>query len=139
MGYLVDFQIYQGADPQRNEKYENAFEKCAAPLIQMIDPLPEKNKHTAYRFYFDNLFTSQTLWIYLKQRGFGAIGNIRENRLPKECHLIPSNTMSKMNKRGDFDYKSSKESGIIVARWLDNSTVTIASTSHGISPVSTIA
>lgn len=139
MGYLVDFQIYQGADPQRNEKYEKAFGKCAAPLIQMIDSLSEKNKHLPYRFYFDNLFTSQTLLIYLKQRGFGATGTIRENRLPKECHLIPSNTMSKRNKRGDFDYKSSKESGIIVARWLDNSTVTIASTSHGISPVSTVA
>ncbi|XP_049845224.1 piggyBac transposable element-derived protein 3-like [Schistocerca gregaria] len=138
MGFLVDFQIYQGADPQRNEKYKNAFGKCAAPLIQMNDSLPEKNKHLPYRFYSDNLFTSQTLLIYLKQRGFGATGAIRENRLPEDCHFIPSNTMSKRNKTGDFDYKSSKESGMIVATWLHDSTVTIASTSHGISPVSTV-
>ncbi|XP_046994009.1 piggyBac transposable element-derived protein 2-like [Schistocerca americana] len=139
MGYLVDFQIVQGADAQRNEKLEKAFGKCAAALIQMIDSLPEKNKHHPYRYYFDNLFTPQTLLVYLKQRGFGATWTIRDNRLSKECHLIPSNTTSKRNKRGDFDYKSSKESGIIVARWLDSSTVTIASTSHGISPVSTSA
>jgi len=49
-GYLIDFEIYQGKGPYCNNK-------CAAPLVSMIDRLPENVKSLPMNFHFDNFFT----------------------------------------------------------------------------------
>lgn len=42
----------------------------------------------------------------------------------------------KKEKRGVYDYAVSGDKSIVVARWMDNSVVTVASTVHGVFPVS---
>ena len=63
---------------------KRSLAKAAAPLMLMIDDLPEEKKHMPYHFYFDNLFTGMNLLADLKDRGYAATGTIRDNRLPKQ-------------------------------------------------------
>lgn len=100
-GYLVNFDIYQGRNPRGNCVYEEKFGKCAAPMIQMLDELPE-NKSLPFKIYFDNLFTNMNLLIYLKEKGYGASGTFRENRIPKDCPLKNSKEMKKLI-RGSYE------------------------------------
>lgn len=137
-GYLVNFDMYQGKNPRGNIKYENDFGKCAAPLITMIDELPEDTKKLNLKFYFDNLFTGLNLLFHLKQRGYDGTGTIRENRIPKTCILPQKSVMSKTKKRGDIMSAVDKEDGIILVKWVDNNIVTAASTCHGVNPISQV-
>ncbi|CAH1968148.1 unnamed protein product [Acanthoscelides obtectus] len=129
--YLVNFDIYQGKSPRPNEPYEAAFGKAAAPLVVMLDKLPTRN--LPYQLYVDNLFTSFNLLVYLKERGYGVTGTIRENRVPKDFPL-EKKSMTKAN-RGTLVAKIDKEDGIILMRWIDNAVVTVASTSYGMNPI----
>ena len=137
MGYLVNFEIYQGKNPYSNTEYEERFGKAAAPLVQMIDDVPEQYKPLPYHFYFDNLFTGMKLLSELKSRGYSATGTVRDNRLPRGCLLTSKKDMSK-KKRGSHESLLCREEGIMVARWLDNSVVTVASTGHGVFPLSNV-
>ncbi|XP_033228873.1 piggyBac transposable element-derived protein 3-like [Belonocnema kinseyi] len=131
-GYLVDFDIYQGKSPEEKEDYGKKFGKCAAPLVHMLDRLPENVKTLPLMFYFD-LFTGLNLLKELKSRGYGGTGTMRENRVPKDCSLKPVINMKK-EARGSLDYRTSNDD-VIIARWVDNSVVTVGSTVHGIEPV----
>ena len=86
-GYLVNFEVYQGMNPRRNSTYDENFGKAAAPLVQMIEDIREAKQPLPYHFYFDNLFTGVKLLAFLKERGYAGTGTIRENRVPKDCHL----------------------------------------------------
>ncbi|KAK9737125.1 Transposase IS4 [Popillia japonica] len=77
------------------------------------------------------------LLLELNNRGYGVTGTLRENRFPKDCTLTEKKAMSKFE-RGIFESAISKDEGIIVARWMDNAVVTIASTSYGIQPVTMV-
>ena len=134
-GYLVNFEVYQGKLPNANPEYETSFGKAAAPMVQMITELPQPD--LAYRLYFDNLFTGMNLLKYLKDNGYGGTGTFRENRIPKDCPLTSSAKMKK-NLRGTFEHAYSKDDGIIITRWMDNSVVTVASTCHDTDPTNTV-
>lgn len=131
-GYLVAFEIYQGKSHKSNEFYIQQFGKCTAPLIHMLDRLPEKD--LPFQIYTDNLFTSFNLLTELRKRGYGVTGTIRKNRLPKD---IPLPTQSEMEKkgRGAFASTISKDDGIITVRWTDNAVVSMASTTYGVQPM----
>lgn len=130
--YLVNFDIYQGKSPSSNNDYEAAFGKAAAPLVWMLDSLPEKK--LPYQIYVDNLFTGFNLLVYLKERGYGVTGTVRENRIPKDFPVTDKKAMSKKN-RGHLVSKIDKEDGIMLTRWMDNAVVTMASTSFGVNPI----
>jgi DNA excision repair protein ERCC-6 len=134
-GYLINFEVYQGRNPAANGEYEDAFGKAAAPCMQMIDDFPPDVQQLPFRFYFDNLFTGFNLLRELKKRHYGATGTIRDNRVPKDCPIISKKDMMK-HARGSFEYVMNKQDGIIIARWVDNSVVTMASTVHGMMPTS---
>ena len=136
-GYLVNFEIYQGRNPYGNSEYEEKFGKAAAPLVQMIDDIPEPYKHLSYHFYFDNLFTGMMLLAELKDRGYAATGTIRDNRVPKGCSLTSKKAMAKQ-KRGSHESLLCDDEGIVLTHWVDNSVVTVASTGHGVLPVSNV-
>lgn len=136
-GYLVSFDIYQGKQVTANTQYDADFGKAASPLVVMIDNMPDNVKCLPLRFYFDNLFTSLNLLTHLKERGYEATGTIRENRLPKDCS-IPSTKALKNKKRGTFEFAKSEEECILVARWVDNAVVTVASTCYGINPIQNV-
>lgn len=94
-GYMVNFEIYQGKNPRFNSGYEERFGKCAAPLINMIDDFTDEVKGLPFSFYFDNLFTSFPLLIYLKSCGYNGTGTIRENRIPSSCPIEHKNNKKK--------------------------------------------
>ena len=134
-GYLINFEIYQGAIPNSNLEHQKEFGKATAPLIQLILELPEQKRSFPYRFYFDNLFTSIKFLSYLKKQGYNGTGTIRENRLPKNCPITNVKSMKKTT-RGHFDYAVTEDKSIVVTRWMDNSVVTVASTIHPVFPLS---
>lgn len=101
-GYLVNFDMYQGQNPRGNKNYEREFGKCAAPLINFIDELPEKIKHFPFKFYFDNLFTGFNILYYLKNKGYDGTGTIRDNRVPKNCPLPQKKRFCKVKSKRRF-------------------------------------
>ncbi|XP_069669522.1 piggyBac transposable element-derived protein 3-like isoform X2 [Periplaneta americana] len=137
-GYLINFDVYQGENPNGNVEYEENFGKYAAPMVSMLDELPEKLKLLPFRIYFGNLFTGVKLLAHLKNRGYGATGTIRENRIPKDCPLTSSKEMKKRT-RGSYEMVNISNEGIGIVRWVDNSVVTIASTCHGVQPISYVS
>ncbi|KAG8232458.1 hypothetical protein J437_LFUL012104 [Ladona fulva] len=54
-GYLVNFDFYQGINPFNNEAHKGAVGKAAAPLLAMLEEIP--NKELPNSIFFDNLFT----------------------------------------------------------------------------------
>ena len=136
-GYLVNFEVYQGKNPNANLQYEETFGKCSAPLMQMIDDFAPHIQQLPFNFYFDNLFTGINLLKELKKRGYGATGTMRENRIPKECPVTAKKTLLK-HPRGFVEFANNQDDGVIIARWVDNSVVTMASTIHGMMPASSV-
>lgn len=132
-GYLINFEIYQGKNPRSNPNYELVFGKPTAPLLQMIEELGDK-KSFCYNFFVDNLFTTANLLCTLKANGYGGTGTLRQNRVPPNCPLPPIEQMKK-KARGAYSSALEQESGIMYVRWMDNSVVTMASTSFGVAPV----
>lgn len=134
IGYLINFEVYQGTIPNSNLDDQKMYGKAASPLIQLIQDLPVGMRSLPYRFYFDNLFTSTNLLLFMKNQGYGATGTIRENRVPKNCPIESVKAMKKAN-RGTYDYSLDKKNCLIITRWKDNSVVTAASNIHGIFPI----
>ncbi|KAG5863505.1 hypothetical protein JTB14_017428 [Gonioctena quinquepunctata] len=83
MGYLIDFEIYQGKSVTPDVDIERNFGKAAAPLVEMIEELPNNLKSLQFSFHFDNLFTTFNSLSYLRLKGHGGTGTIRENRKPR--------------------------------------------------------
>ncbi|XP_030767353.1 piggyBac transposable element-derived protein 3-like [Sitophilus oryzae] len=133
-GYLVNCELYQGKNSLRHEVYEKDFGKAAAPFVSMLDKL-KGEKERPYELYFDNLFTGLNLLEHLKERGYQGTGTVRENRIPKNCPMSDKKSLAK-KERGTYEGTIEKESGIMVVRWVDNNVVSVASTCHGILPVS---
>ena len=75
-GYLLNFEVYQGAIPNANIQYEELYGKAVAPMLQMIDSFPEEMKPLPFRFYFDNLFTGIPLLSHFKYLGYGGTGTV---------------------------------------------------------------
>ncbi|KAF2889610.1 hypothetical protein ILUMI_16563, partial [Ignelater luminosus] len=132
-GYLVNFDVYQGKNPTGNEDCEKNFGKVAAPFVQMLDEFDELKKALPFKFYFNNLYTGIPLLTHLKQLGYGATRTILENRIPKECSLTVSKKMKK-HQRGTYEFRKNTD-GVLLARWKDNSVVTVASTCHCAEPL----
>lgn len=134
LGYLVNFEIYQGKNPRINPVLETKFGKCVAPLLEMIHAMPPELKALPYCFYFDNLFTGIPILSYLKHLGYDATGTIRERRVPRNCPL-PKNDQVKKMPRGTHYSKTISKLGISITKWMDNSVVCVASTIFGANPV----
>nr|CAH7726537.1 unnamed protein product [Callosobruchus chinensis] len=135
-GYLINFEIYQGNIPGVKTGDQKLVGKASAPLLKFIAELSSEIRLLPFRFYFDNLFTSMSLLMYLDSCGYSATGTMRENRVPKNCPIKPVKSMKK-EKRGVFEYATTKVDGssVIITRWMDNSVVTVASTCHGVNPI----
>lgn len=136
-GYLIQFDIYQGSGTTTNEIYELKFGKAATPLVTMLDDLPENVKNLPYQIYIDNLFTGLPLLTYLKQRGYGATGTMRVNRVPSDCPMTDKKKFKKFE-RGHIESTIAKDSGVMLVRWNDNAVVTMASTSYGVNPLASV-
>ncbi|KAG5877348.1 hypothetical protein JTB14_005148 [Gonioctena quinquepunctata] len=128
-------QFPEGKSPRRKQINDTLFGKAAAPLILMLEELPQPELH--YIIHVDNLFTGLNLFTYLRFIGYGAIGTIRGNRVPNSCTLIDMKHFSKQS-RGHMEYVLERNSGVLLVRWMDNAVVTMASTSDGAHPIGTV-
>lgn len=133
-GYLVEFDVYQCKSLNTPSVYEELFGKSSAPLVKLLDGLPEDKEKYSYRIYFDNLFTNVHLMKYLRDISYCGIGTIREDRLRKNCPLL-GKSETRPQPRGYFESVTCKEDGILVCKWVDNGVVSIASNCHGIEPI----
>lgn len=138
LGYLVNFEMYQGSNPRMNEEYNKEYGKNIGPLFCMIDDFDEETKKLPFCFYFDNLFTSPRALIGLRQRGYEGTGTIRQNVIPKSCPL-PTKDVLKKEKRGHMISSKIDGSGIIITKWVDNAVVSIASSWVGKLPVGQVS
>lgn len=137
-GYLINFDLYQGKNPRANTTDEILYGKCSAPLKMMIREMPENIRKLPFKIYFDNLFTSVHLLKDLKNEGYWCTGTMRENFVPKGIPLPVKKTLQKSSIRGEHHSVIDRTTGIIFARWADNNIVTVASTCHGVEPVSQV-
>lgn len=136
-GYLVNFDIYQGKNANTNKEYQNLFGKASAPLVEMIDCFTPDMKRLPFHFYFDNLFTGLNLLSFLREKGYGGTGTMRQNRLSKKCPLPNSKDLEK-RERGTYESIISKDDGVSVVKWKDNAVVTVASNCLSVEPVSNV-
>lgn len=130
-GYLVNCELYQGASGP-SLKLQSEYGLGAAVILELHSRLPQEIG--PFNLYFDNFFTGLPLLNYLHEHNIGGTGTIRENRL-ENCSLLNSKDMRK-KPRGEIDYKTSQK--IIVAKWHDNSIVSIASNCHGLTPITKV-
>lgn len=131
-GYLVDFDMYQGRNPNAVDEYERLFGKCTAPFVSMLADLP--HPEYPYKFYLDNLFMSLDLLNFLRLKGYGGSGTFRENRVPNSCPLAHKKTMQKKD-RGSCVSAIDKNHGVIIVKWADNNIVTAGSNCYGVNPI----
>jgi len=60
-----------------------------------------------------------------------------ENRIPKECPVTAKKTSLK-HPRGFVEFSNNADDGVITARLVNNSVVTMTATIHGMMPVSSV-
>ena len=120
--YLYKFEVYQGKDNCRIDpampKYFGLGEKV---IYQMTKSLQGK----FHEGFIDNYFTSVLLMEYLLSHQVLSCGTFTKRKyLPQD--FIKDRCL----KRGDFDYRISKDE-IVVFKWKDNKPVHVISNYHG--------
>lgn len=105
--------------------------KVVLDLLSVIDD----NGAHMHKIYFDNFFSSYKLLSVLTEKEFLATGTIRENRT-LACPLETNKIISK-KQRGSYSAAYDEPSGISLARWNDNSVVTVISNCHNVQPLNT--
>ena len=97
--------------------------------------LPTVDNPSFHVVYFDNFFTSYSLLVQLREKGFRATRTIRDVRITN-CPLKPAKEINKM-KRGTYDYRFDTENKIIAVRWKNNKSVALAFNFDRIKPLAT--
>lgn len=133
-GIIYDFYIYGGKVEQDpvTDGFEN-LQKSAQVVARLCKDLPH---HANHKLFFDNWFSTISLFIYLKKLGILACGTMRANRL-QGCRL-KSNKELKKSGRGSMDYMTDLNTGVIITKWMDNNAVHIASNFIGVEPMSSV-
>ena len=123
LGYAIYLSPYQGAAAG----YDKTLGLGHSVVVDLVSQLPPS---LPFHVFIDNFFTGMSLLQDLTERGLGATGTVRTNRIDK----CPLKQISK-EERGAFDYRSSADGSITVCCWMDNSVVTMASNVHGVFPL----
>ena len=127
-GIMYDFYIYTGKAADEDSEYSD-LQKSAQVVAKLCRDLPN---NAGFKVCFDNWFSTLDLMHYLQDKGIFAIGTIRANRIQK-CPLASNKELEKQG-RGSSDHSVDMNSGIVIVKWVDNSTVTLASNYVGIEP-----
>ena len=122
-GYLYKFSVYQGKNGQNDIAGMPPYFGLGDKVVYEMTKSMYGNYHEVY---IDNFFTSVPLLEYLFSHQVLCCGTLRTNKkyLPKNL------AKDKDLKRGDFDYRVSKD-GICVYKWRDNRPVHVISNFHG--------
>lgn len=117
-GYMVAFDIYTGKSNK-----EKTFGIGGDTVVHLIEAA-EIQGNQGYKLYFDNYFSSTSLFYHLTERGIAAAGTIQDGRT-KKCPLKTKAEMEKQE-RGAYDYRTDSENKMCLVRWKDNKVVTCA-------------
>lgn len=126
-GYVIHFEPYAGA--KTNSQDRSNFGLGGSVVIDLISEL---SPSLPYNLTFDNFFTSIKLLEYLAERGIGATGTIRQNRL-ENCPLRNNKALEKAP-RGSSEFCLDAGANVIVVAWRDNKVVHLASNVIGVEP-----
>lgn len=129
-GYLYSFIPYGGANAVTDPAYDG-YGLGETVVLKLLSKVENPLQHCVA---FDNFFTSHQLMCRLSALGYFATGTIRDNRT-NHATLMDVRTMMK-KPRGTSDFTFDKNNDIVMARWNDNSVVTIASNHEPIEPMS---
>lgn len=127
-GFMYDFFLYSG-------KHSTGSDNCGSmnTVLRLVSDLPQNR---GYRLFFDNWFCTLSLMLQLQSMGILCTATIRSNRLGS-CSLS-SDADLKARGRGSFDFRTDRNSGIHVLKWMDNKCVVLASTFAGVSCSNTV-
>ena len=138
-GFVHDILMYQGettfaSHHTRLSEEEMDMSVTSKFVISLVKTIHDP-RHAAV--YADNYFTSIGLAKFLRSSyGCRYVGTARENRVGHPPLKSVKDMGKKSTPRGTLDYCSSD--GIVVARWKDNSVVTILSTDAGVEPIGSV-
>lgn len=141
-GYILDFIAYQGANTFQQlvgTQNELSQMECdmgvgAGVVIALAKSLHDPSKSA---LFFDNYFAGLPLFVYLKEHmDICSLGTLRSNRIAG-CPIETDKILQKQG-RGKYDFKTDKNKGIIVVKWVDNRSVLLGSTLCGIQPTDTV-
>ena len=125
-GYPYQANIYCGKTerPQERSLGEHV-------VLSLVDLVPVKSQH---ELYFDNFFSSYSLFLQLRELQMKATGTIREGRYA-DAKLADKSKFNK-TERGKFEYCS--DGKICIVRWSDNNVVTCGSNFDCVNPVNMV-
>ena len=88
-GYLVNFDFYQGNNPNKITKIKLYFGKCIAPFYEMLNEFPTEKINLLYKFFFFLIIylIIKYFYVFLSANGYNGTGTIRINYLPKNLNL----------------------------------------------------
>ena len=130
--YLVWFDPYQGkVDSSRTQENNLGLGgNLVTKFADVLASLGRKIFHLCYGTFFNSVKLVTTL----KAKFVKTTGTIRENRT-KKCPLISNDALKKQG-RGNYDFKTDTNHGVIVCKWNDISVVNLCSNAAGVHPIS---
>ena len=129
-GFMYDFYLYAGKDELNPD---SGLQKYAQVVSRFCKDLPPSVGH---KVFFNNWLTTLGLMHHLNKEGLLAVVTIRANRL-HNCPLTANKDLEKQG-RGSMDYRTDNNSGVIITKRLDNSTMELTSNFIGIEPLGEI-
>ncbi len=133
-GYLIAFDIYQGASGLRNLHYEEKHGKTGAAVMSLLDKIPD-HVPCPIHLLLDNFFTCLPLMLALKENRIMVTGTMRQDCIPKMCPLTSVKEMKKTKTaQGTTSIACNSKNKINFCRWKDNAVVTVASTAFATTP-----
>lgn len=130
-GYPYMLVIYQGKVDGQNSN-EPLGTRVVKLLLEVVQDISNPVDHY---IFMDNFFTSHSLLAELRTMQFKATGTMRQNRTGGAAKLLDSDKDLKKKGRGTFDYRS--DGNVYIAKWQDNSSVTIGSNHFTHEPLQT--
>ena len=119
-GFPYHMKIYQGKEDNRE-----SLPLGTRVVNDLVDVIISKSDITCHELYFDNFFTSYKLRSELSDKGVRTTGTVRETRIANATKKIISSKDLKKEERGTFEFCFYGK--VYVAKWHNNSIVTIAS------------
>ena len=119
-GYPYHVIPYQG-----KEASDNSTPLGTRVVNKLMRVIQDNSEVTQHQLFFDNFFSSYKLMSILACQSVRAVGTVRENRINHATDNMKTNKELKKSGRGSYDYRS--DGLVYVAKWNDNSIVTICS------------
>lgn len=138
MGYAYNFEIYSGAPNTQRLPNEPDLGVVSNTVIRLLRPVPRNVNHI---IYFDNFYTSLSLFHYLFKESIYCLGTVQKNRLGKTCKLPDKKDLLKPSvPRGSYDENVTAFDGVefSATSWKDNKQVLLLSAYVGSEPLNTV-